>query len=76
MTNTPPRAIGTACFTRDMAETLLAYFETYATDGVIAVELTTHGLWLPHPSTGTRQFLGRADVPETPISYVPQILGS
>lgn len=76
MTNTPPRVVGTACFTRDMAETLLTYFDAYATEGVVSVELTTHGLWLPHPSTMTRQFLGRADAPETPISYSPQIIGS
>ena len=69
MADTVPKVTGTAGFTRDMAQTLLTFFDTYATDGVVTVEVTTHGLWLQHPSNGTRQFLGRADIPETPVAY-------
>jgi len=46
-----------------MAQTLYEYFHTYAVDGVVDVEITTRGLWLPNPITGGRQFLGLASEP-------------
>ena len=47
-------------FTKDMAETLGAFFDLYAQGGVVEVEVTDHGLWLRNPLTGGRQFLGMA----------------
>ena len=52
-----PKIFATAEFSRDMAETLLEHFDTYAVDGVVRLEVTDHGLWLENPD-GTRQFLG------------------
>lgn len=56
--------LATAEFSRDMVETMLAYFEAYADDGVLTVEVTSWGLWLPNKTTGGRQFLGLAKLPE------------
>jgi len=50
-------------FTKDMVETLNEYFEQYAVDGVVTVEVSNRGLWLPNPATG-RQFLGLARYPD------------
>lgn len=75
MTQTRPEIMANAGFTQDMVETLNTYFEHYASDGVVTVEVTTHGLWLQHPQTKTRQFLGRADHPERPVAYHPSING-
>lgn len=50
-------------FSRDMVETMLHYFDTYADDGVLTVEVREGGLWLPNPVTGGRQFLGLAKLP-------------
>ena len=50
-------------FTHDMAETLTAVFTAYAVEGVVRLEVTSHGLWLIHPG-GSRQFLGAARLPE------------
>lgn len=58
------KTIATADFTADMVETLHAYFQQYERDGVVTVEVTNHGLWLPNPETETRQFLGLAKLPE------------
>ncbi len=55
-----PQLQATADFTIDMAITLTSHFDQYATDGVVSVEVTTRGLWLPNPYTHTRQFLGSA----------------
>ena len=55
-----PKLISKAEFTVDMIETLQQYFEAYEVDGVVEVEVTSEGLWLPNPETGGRQFLGRA----------------
>ncbi len=49
-----------ADFTKDMADTLQTYFSAYEHDGVVRVEVTDHGLWLSHPDSCTRQFLGSA----------------
>jgi hypothetical protein len=49
-----------ACFTKDMAETLLAFFPAYQRDNVVTLQLTDRGLWLVNPHDGSRQFLGQA----------------
>lgn len=56
--------LATAEFSRDMVETMLTYFDAYAEDGVMKVEVTPWGLWLPNHATGGRQFLGLARLPE------------
>jgi hypothetical protein len=63
------KRLAIAEFTSDMAETLVAYFKTYATQGVVLVEVTNHGLWLINPDRGVRQFLGSAQ--KLPNDYVP-----
>lgn len=55
-----PKFIGKAEFSLDMIETLQEYFELYEVDGIVEVEVTSEGLWLPNPETGGRQFLGLA----------------
>ena len=57
--------LATAEFSRDMVETMLTYFDAYAEDGVLKVEVTDWGLWLPNKVTGGRQFLGLAKLPDT-----------
>lgn len=57
--------LATAEFSRDMVETMLTYFDAYAQDGVLKVEVTDWGLWLPNTVTGGRQFLGLARLPDT-----------
>ncbi|WP_405404575.1 hypothetical protein [Paracoccus sp. Ld10] len=56
--------LATAEFSRDMVETMLTYFDVYADEGVLAVEVTSWGLWLPNKVTGGRQFLGLAKLPD------------
>lgn len=51
--------LAVAEFTDDMAATLAEYFAAYAVEGVVSIEVTTHGLWLKNPYGG-RQFLGLA----------------
>lgn len=55
--------LANAEFSRDMVETMLQYFEAYADNGVLTVEVREGGLWLPNPATGGRQFLGLAKLP-------------
>lgn|GEM_PF-6997433 len=55
---------GKAEFTRDMVDTLHEYFDQYAVDGVVTVEVSNRGLWLPNPVTHGRQFLGLARFPD------------
>lgn len=65
------KVIGTikvAEFTRDMVDTLHQYFDAYEQDGVVSVEVSNHGLWLPNPVTGGRQFLGLARFPEPDVA--------
>lgn len=50
-------------FTKDMIETLDTYFGAYAKDGMVTIEVTSRGLWLPN-SIGGRQFLGLARFPQ------------
>lgn len=59
-----PTHLAQAEFTIDMVETLATFFDAYAVDGVVKVEVTTHGLWLPNPHSKTRQFLGLARLPD------------
>ena len=47
-------------FTQDMAETLFKYFSAFQVEGVVTLEVTSHGLWLINPHTHGRQFLGKA----------------
>lgn len=56
--------LATAEFSRDMVETMLTYFDAYADEGVLAVEVTSWGLWLPNKVTGGRQFLGLTKLPD------------
>ena len=51
------RKLANAEFSRDMVETMLEYFDAYADDGVLTVEVREGGLWLPNRITGGRQFL-------------------
>lgn len=60
---TPPKIFAVAELTADMVETLSENFTTYQADGVVTIEVTSRGLWLQHPATGTRQFLGLARLP-------------
>lgn len=55
--------LAVAEFTQDMAETLESYFQAYASDGVVTVEVTDRGLWLVNPRYPSRQFLGLARLP-------------
>lgn len=57
------RKLAEAEFSKDMVETMLQYFDVYADDGVLTVEVREGGLWLPNPVTGGRQFLGLAKLP-------------
>lgn len=56
--------VAVAEFTRDMVDTLSEYFDSYEKDGVVSIEVSMHGLWLPNPVTGGRQFLGLARWPD------------
>lgn len=53
-----PKILATAEFTRDMVNTLQTYFDKYEVDGVVQIEVTDKGLWLPNPLEGGQQFLG------------------
>ena len=57
------RHFAVAKFTRDMVDTLDSYFDVYAVHGVVTVEVTDMGLWLPNPHFTCRQFLGLAELP-------------
>lgn len=59
MARKPIKMLALAEFTEDMADTLHEYFQSYAVEGVVSVEVSTHGLWLVNP-VGGRQFLGLA----------------
>ena len=60
----PVSVVAEAEFTEDMAETLCEYFQSYAVDGVVRIEVSNRGLWLQNPATGRRQFLGIARFPK------------
>ena len=59
------KKIADAEFSKDMVETILQYFETYADEeGVLTVEVREHGLWVPNPIPGLpSQFIGLARMP-------------
>lgn len=59
----PPKIYAVAEFTEDMVNTLCQHFGTFQSDGLVKVEVTSRGLWLQHPATGFRQFLGLARLP-------------
>ena len=50
--------------TEDMAQTLYTYFSNYEKDGVVTLESNDMGLWLKNHRTNSRQFLGKARLPE------------
>lgn len=50
--------------TEDMAQTLYTYFSSYEKDGVVTLESNDMGLWLKNHHTNSRQFLGKARLPE------------
>lgn len=52
-----PKVFASAKFSADMIQSLQTYFDTYAVDGVVEIEVTDHGLWWVNPD-GSRQFLG------------------
>ena len=56
-----PKHLADANFSKDMSATLLEYFDQYAIEGVVTVEVTDKGLWLKNPTMG-RQFLGATDL--------------
>ena len=56
-------------FTPDMVDTLREYFHSYAVEGVVSIEVSTHGLWLVNP-IGGRQFLGLARLPD----HAPKVM--
>lgn len=55
--------VGNIEFTKDMVETLSAFFDVYAVEGVVTIEVSNRGLWLPNHRTKSRQFLGLARLP-------------
>lgn len=63
-----PKLLARAEFSIDMVETLKTYFRDYEIDGVVSVEVTSEGLWLPNPETGGRQFLGLAKTDQIAFS--------
>jgi len=50
--------------TEDMAQTLYTYFSSYEKDGVVTLESNDMGLWLKNHRNNSRQFLGKARLPE------------
>jgi hypothetical protein len=50
--------------TEDMAQTLCAYFSSYEKDGVVTLESNDMGLWLKNHRSNSRQFLGKARLPD------------
>lgn len=50
--------------TEDMAQTLYTYFSSYEKNGVVTLESNDLGLWLKNHRTNSRQFLGKARLPE------------
>lgn len=61
MNRSSPKVVAEAAFSRDMVETLLRYFDQYERDGIVRVEVSTHGLWLRPPGVPMRHFLGLAE---------------
>lgn len=72
MTRRTPTVLAEAAFSQDMAETLVQYFGDYERDGVVRIEVTTHGLWIRHPDFSVRKFLGLAEHPSVRPIYIPK----
>jgi hypothetical protein len=64
-----PKVAATASFDRSMVKNLATYFDDYAVDGVVEIEVTDHGLWFVNPN-GSRQFLGSTKI--FPVSATKQ----
>lgn len=71
MDRSGPKVLAEAAFSRDMVETLLRYFDSYESDGIVRVEVSTHGLWLRRPNMPVRSFLGLAEGPPFDLPYHP-----
>lgn len=56
-----PKVAAIASFDQSMVDNLAKYFDAYAVDGIVNIEVTDHGLWFVNPN-GTRQFLGSTEV--------------
>lgn len=65
-----PKVGAIAEFSRDMAESLVKFFDQYEQEGIVEIEVTDHGLWWKNPN-GTKQFLG--SVRQFPNEDDPQI---
>ena len=63
---TEPKKLATAEFTKDMVETLGTYFDEYQVGGVVKIDVTDRGLWLPVPGTKGQKFLGSVTVFDQP----------
>lgn len=49
-----------------MVETLRRYFDEYEIDGVVRIDVTDKGLWLPMPENEGQKFLGSVKLFEQP----------
>ena len=58
---TEVRVVAVVEMTEEMIGTLVENFSSYARNGVVQIEVSDHGLWLPHPVTGLRHYLGPPD---------------
>ena len=61
----PGRGAG---FSVDMAETLKTYFDAYAVDGRVSIEVTDRGLWL-QTRIGGVQFLGSTEIIRSKVRH-------
>jgi hypothetical protein len=61
----PPKTIShNVELTEDMAQTLYNYFSSYEKDGIVTLECNDMGLWLKNHRSNSRQFLGKARLPD------------
>jgi len=64
-----PKRLATAEFTKDMVKTLEKYFDDYQVDGVVRLDVTDKGLWLPVPGQEHRKLLGSVSVFDDPSKF-------
>ncbi len=64
-----PKRLATAEFTKEMVKTLEKYFDDYQVDGVVRLDVTDKGLWLPVPGQERRKFLGSVSVFDDPSKF-------
>jgi len=64
-----PKTLVRAEFTRDMVETLRQCFDDYQVNGVVRIDVTDKGLWLPVPGDGAQKFLGSAKLIDQPAKF-------